>query len=122
MLMLAARNLLIEAVSFYSYYGRQQIYRLFDKGNVAIDRKTIARHIRIEIKKLFGVCKADNKLVLTRIMKQAEREFELSIKAIQVEAEQAAIDTVRRIMPASPRWAPEKKKNWLDKLIAWMAG
>ena len=26
LLLLAARNLLIEAVSFYSYYGKQQIY------------------------------------------------------------------------------------------------
>ncbi len=31
-MLLAARNLLIQVVSFYSYYGREQIYRVFEKS------------------------------------------------------------------------------------------
>lgn len=66
--LLAARNLLVQAASFYSYYGREQIYRIFENGQGRGGRTQIAGCIKDEIRKLFIACKADNKLVLTRMM------------------------------------------------------
>lgn len=119
MLLLAARNLLIEAVSFYSYYGKQQIYNAFKKNQGAIPRQVIARHVRDEIRKLFRACKAENRLVLRRVMANAEREFELSVKAIRTEAEHSAIRAVHLLMPPPPPPRSERPtllrrlRNWL---------
>jgi hypothetical protein len=66
--LLAAPSLLIETVSFYSYYGKQQIYNVFRRRQATISGRLIAHHVRLKIRKLFTACKTDNKLVLTRIM------------------------------------------------------
>jgi hypothetical protein len=72
-MLLAARNLLIQVVSFYSYYGRQQIYNVFKRNAVTVNQAAIAHHIRAEIRSLFKACKAENRLVLKRVMAHAER-------------------------------------------------
>ena len=61
--LLAARNLLIQAVSFYSYYGKQQIYTVFKRNHATVNRSMITHHIRAEIRKLFRACKTQNRLV-----------------------------------------------------------
>lgn len=53
LLLLAARNLLISVVSFYAYYGRQQIYNVVKKNQTALSRSAIAHYIRMEIRELF---------------------------------------------------------------------
>ena len=98
-LLLAGRNLLIDVISFYSYYGKQQIYNAFAGRGGASKAPVIAMHIRHEIRNLFKAVIADNKLVLTRIMKDVEREFELSVEAIQYEAEELAIEQVKVFLP-----------------------
>ena len=40
---------LIQVVSFYSYYGREQIYRVFEKNQSKANRARIASCIRKEI-------------------------------------------------------------------------
>lgn len=119
-LLLAARNLLIEVVSFYSYYGKHQIYQLFKHQQTA-DRQRIIVRIRNEIRKILRACKEDNKLVLTRIMAKEEEQLDLSIEAIQKEAEKGAVDAVIRIMPpVEPTPPPPPKKSWLKRLFGWM--
>ncbi len=94
MLLLAARNLLIQAVSFYSYYGKQQVYTVFKRNQGTVSRSVVTHHIRGEIKKLFRACTMNNKLVLKRVMNDAEREFEISVASIRTEAERSAIEVV----------------------------
>jgi len=109
-LLLAARNLLLDVISFYSYYGKQQIYNLFVKGGAPVKAQVITMHIRHKIRRLFKAVGADNKLVLTRVMKDAQREFELSVEAIQQEAELLAVEQVRIFMPREePAGKPERK-------------
>ena len=120
LLLLAARNLLIEVVSFYSYYGKSQIATLFRRGQASVSRHTITYHIREEIRKIFQACRNRNKLVLTRVMDHAEREFELSIEAIQREAENSAIKAVRLMLPEPPAPLPVAKKGWVIRVLSWL--
>lgn len=118
-LLLAGRNLLIEAVSFYSYYGRQRIYDLCQKAGTTVNTRAIADHIRHEIHKLFGACQADNRLVLRRIMRDAEREFEISAQAIEAEAVLTAVTAVKRMLPPAPK-LPPPRTGWFRRLLAWL--
>lgn len=120
-LLLAARNLLIEAVSFYSYYGRQQIYDLCQKAGATINTRAIADHIRHEIHKLFSACQTDNRLVLRRVMRDAEREFEISARAVEVEAIRSAVSAVKQMLPPAPK-PPPPRRSWLRRLLAWLRG
>jgi hypothetical protein len=121
-LLLAGRNLLIDVISFYSYYGKHQIYRLFAQGSTAVKPQVIVMHIRREIRKLFKAVTADNKLVLTRVMKDVEREFELSVEAIQVEAEQQAFEQVKVFLPREEPKKEIEKKSWLRRVVGWIGG
>ena len=94
-LLLADRNLVIDVLSFYSYYGKKQIYYAFTGRGGASNAPVIVMHFRHEIRNLFKVVIADNKLELMRIMKDVEREFELSVEAVQYEAEEFAIEQVK---------------------------
>lgn len=117
-LMLAARNLLIEVVSFYSYYGKHQIFSLFKRSGSTVSTQVIARRIRFEIHKLFTACKKDNKLVLTRVMENAERDFEVSISAIQHEAEQMAVEAVKVLIPEEVIEVRLPKRSLFRRLLA----
>ncbi len=121
-LLLAARNLLIEAVSFYSYYDKERIYNLVSKGNQTISNAVITHHIRKEILQLFTACKTDNKLVLKRIMKDAEKEFEISVEAIQAEAEQNAVEIVKQMLPRQEASKKVVKKSLFNKIMSWFKG
>lgn len=120
MMLLAARNLLIHVVSFYSYYGREQIYRVFEKNQSKAGRAQIAACIRSEVRSLFSACRANNKLVLTRLMENAEREFELSVESVQIEATNRAIVAVERLMPVQAPLPKPKPKGLLRKLATWL--
>ncbi len=117
-LLLAARNLIIEVVSFYSYYGKHQIYQLFKQGR-AVERHRITLRIRHEIRNILYRCKANNKLVLTRIMAKEEEQLDLSIEAIQREAEREALEAVIRIMPVELPPPPPRKRGWLQRVFGW---
>lgn len=119
-LLLAARNLLIQVISFYSYYGREQIYHVLGAHQGKSGRGQIASYIRDEIRMLFSVCKSNNKLVLTRVMDSAEREFELSIEAIQVEAANRAIVAVERLMPVKVVLPQRKPRGLIQRLSHWL--
>ncbi len=121
-LLLAARNLLIEVVSFFSYFGKHQIYSLFKKTGSTISTQAITARIRREIHKLFAACKRDNKLVLTRIMQNAERDFELSVEAIQQEAEHVAVEAVKILVPEETVAVKTPKKSLLRWLLSWFGG
>jgi len=120
LLLLAARNLLIEVVSFYSFYGKSQIATLFKRGQATVNRHAITYQIREEIRKIFQACRNRNKLVLTRVMDHAEREFELSVEAIQEEAENTAIRAVRMMLPEPPAPPPMPKRGWLKRVLSWL--
>ena len=59
----------------------------------------ITHHIRAEIRELFLACKKQNRLVLERIMNDAEREFEISVEPIRAEAERSTIETLVQLIP-----------------------
>ena len=118
-LLLAARNLLIDVVAFSAYYGKHQIYTLFQRGGSGVPPQVITARIRGEIRKLFAACARDNRLVLTRVMRDARREFELSVDAIEAEAEYSACEVVRRFMPAPEPEAPPPRGLWA-RLRAWL--
>lgn len=120
LLLLAARNLLIQAVSFYSYYGKQQIYTAFKRNRTAANRSMITHHIRSEIRKLFRACMTDNKLVLKRVMNDVEREFELSIDAIRDEAERSAVAAVSLLLPEPVEREPEPAQSLMARLSRWL--
>lgn len=120
-LLLAARNLLIEAVSFYSYYGRQQIYDLCQKAGATVNTRAIADHIRHEIHKLFSACQTDNRLVLRRVMRDAEREFEISARAIEAESIRSAVSAVKQMLPPVPK-PPPPRRSWLRRALSWLLG
>ena len=119
-MLLAARNLLIQVVSFYSYYGRQQIYNVFKRNAANVNQAAIAHHIRSEIRSLFRACKAENRLVLKRVMTHAEREFELSVESIREEAEAIAIAAVDRLLPRAPEPAPAPPPGFLQRVATWL--
>jgi hypothetical protein len=119
-LLLAARNLLIEVSSFYSYYGKEQIYTLFKRGGRTVSTQAVTSRIRGEIRRLFDACKRDNKLVLTRVMSDAEREFEISVDALQEEATRAAFEQVKVFMPQVGTVKTHPKKSLLRRLLGWM--
>ncbi|MGR8919758.1 MAG: hypothetical protein ACU85V_09065, partial [Gammaproteobacteria bacterium] len=119
-ILLAARNLLIQVVSFYAYYGREQIFRLFDTDQGKSGRAKVANYIRSEIKTLFSVCKANNKLVLTRVMDTTEREFEISVEALQFEATRQAIAEVTALVPVTPVIPPPRPRTLLSRLARWL--
>lgn len=119
-LLLAARNVLIEVVSFYAYYGKHQIYQLFKSGS-AVDKQRITLRIRNEIRKILRACKEDNKLVLTRVMAKEEESLDLSIGAIMKEAEASAVEAVIQIMPRKTPPPPPPRKRWYRRLWDWLA-
>ena len=119
-LLLAARNLLIQVVAFSSYYGKHQIYNLFQKGGSATSIAALSFRIRSEIRKLFAACMKNNKLVLTRVMEHTAREFEISVEAIQREAEVSAIEAVRRIIPPEVPKPVPVKRGWFKRLLGWL--
>ncbi len=119
-LLLAARNLLIQVVSFYAYYGREQIYQLFGSNPGKTGRNKVATYIKSEIKMLFSACKANNKLVLTRVMDTTEREFEISVEAIQNEAANHAIAEVGRMIPAKVHIPKLPSRGLLARLSGWL--
>jgi len=121
-MLLAARNLLIEVVAFYAYYGRQRIYELYRRNAGMLSSKVVTRHIRTEIHTLFGACQSSNKLILRRVMRDAEREFELSVAAIQAEAERSAVEAVRRLLPDETPPARPAPRGLLRRFIAWLRG
>lgn len=119
-LLLAARNLLIQAVAFYSYYGKQQIYTAFKRNRTAANRAVITHHIRSEIRKLFRACMTDNKLVLKRVMNDVEREFEISVDAIRNEAELSAVAAVSLLLPEPVDRAPEPDRSLMARISRWL--
>lgn len=118
--LLAARNLLIQVTSFFSYYGRQQIYNVFKRQAANVNQAAIAHHIRSEIRALFRACKAENRLVLKRVMAHAEREFELSVEAIREEAEAIAIAAVDRLLPKPPPVEAPPPPGFLRRVARWL--
>jgi hypothetical protein len=120
-MLLAARNLLIEVASFYSYYGKEQIYTLFRRGGQAVSTRAVTARIRGEIRRLFEACKRDNKLVLTRLMTSAERQFEISVEAIQEEATQVAMEQVKVFMPREEAPKAPPRPGLFRRLFGWLA-
>lgn len=121
LLLLAARNLLIDIVSFISYYGREQIAVLVRKYDAATARRIAANQVRTEIHKLLAACKSENRLILKRVMDNAERDFELSVEAIQLEAEADAVKIVVSLVPPDPpKEKEEQKASWFDKFKQWL--
>lgn len=121
MLLLAARNLLIQAVSFYSYYGKQQIYTVFKRKTATVNRSVITHHVRSEIKKLFQACMTKNTLVLKRVMRNVEREFEISVDSIRRAAERSAIEAVNRLIPeTSAPPPPPPPQTLLQRISGWL--
>lgn len=118
--LLAARNLLIQVTSFFSYYGRQQIYNVFKRQAANVNQAAIAHHIRSEIRALFRACKAENRLVLKRVMAHAEREFELSVESIREEAEAIAIAAVDRLLPKPPPVETPAPPGFLRRVARWL--
>ncbi len=118
-LLLAARNLIIEVAAFHSYYGKLQIYDLFRKtgGNVTV--QSVGARIRSEIRRLFDACKKDNKLVLTRVMEDAQREFEISVEVLQEEAARSAVEQVKMFMPKEELPSMEVKKTFFKRVLGW---
>ncbi|MGH8582569.1 MAG: hypothetical protein ACREWG_07210 [Gammaproteobacteria bacterium] len=121
LVLLAARSLIIEAVAFYSYYGKEQIYKLYKRSGGRLGNRTIAQQVRNEIRTLLSACQHQNKLILTRMTRDTEREFELSIEAIQREAVVTAVEAVRVLLPEKkPPVIPEKRRWWrraFDRLM-----
>lgn len=118
LLLLAGRNLLISVVSFYAYYGKQQIYNVVRKNATTLNRAAIMHYIRMEIRELFKACKSENRLVLRRVMATAERQFEISVEALRAEAERSAMNVVEQLLPtAAPAPAPVQK-TFLQRVIA----
>jgi len=121
-LLLAARNLLIDVVSFYSYYGKNQIYSVLQRGGSNVSSQAITARIRHEIRRLFDACKQDNRLVLTRVMSDAQREFEISVEAIQSEAEFFAVEAVKLLIPPGESAPPPPRRSLLRRLFGWLTG
>jgi hypothetical protein len=118
LLLLAARNMLISVVSFYAYYGKQQIYNVVKKNATVLNRPAIAHYIRMEIRELFKACKSENRLVLRRVMANAVRQFEISVDALRLEAETSAMTVVDSLLPASPPPPLPMQKTFLQRVIA----
>jgi len=121
-MLLAARNLLIDVVSFHSYYGKEQIYNLVTKGSGPMAVRVITQRIRNEVHKVFEACQADNKLVLTRVMQDAETRFELSVDAIESEAVDAAVEQVKVFLPREQAPVEPERKGFFRRLLDWLRG
>ena len=80
----------------------------------------VTTRIRGEIRRLFEACKRDNKLVLTRVMSNAEREFEISVDAIQEEATRVAVEQVKVFIPKQEAPPVEPRQSLLRRLFGWM--
>jgi hypothetical protein len=89
-----------------------------------VSTQAVTARIRSEIRRLFEACKRDNRLVLTRVMRDAEREFEISVEAIQEEAVSIAFEQVKVFMPKEerPREAPPKGflARVFSRTFGWM--
>lgn len=120
--LLAARNLLIQVMSFYAYYGREQIYHILGNDPGRSGRRRVAQRIKDEIHALFQACRKQNKLVLTRVMDNAEREFEISVEAIQNEAANRAIAEVERLLPPKPVVVPAPRPTMMQRFKLWLFG
>jgi hypothetical protein len=106
-------------LSIYNY-GKEQIYTLFKRSGGTVSSQMISRRIRGEIRGLFDACKRDNKLVLTRVMSDAERQFEISVDAIAEEATRVAFEQIKIFMPHAEVVKTRSKKNFMHKLFGWM--
>ena len=72
----------------------------------------IATHIHRELRNLFKAVIVENKLVLTRVMKDVERKFRAIGGSDQYEAEQLATAQVQVLLPRhDPVESPEKKTS-----------
>lgn len=119
-LLLAARNLLIQAASFYSYYGKQQIYTVFKRNQTTVNRSVITHHISSEIKQLFRACTMNNTLILKRIVNNAEREFEISLNSIRCAAERSAVEHVNRLFPEAATSPPPAPPTLIQRISDWL--
>jgi hypothetical protein len=104
---------------FIPNYGKQQIYTVFKRNNATVNRSMITHHIRSEIKKLFRACTTENRLVLKRVMNDAEREFEISVDSIHAEAERSAVAVVNQLIPEPPV-PPPPPKTPLQRISHWL--
>ena len=93
---------------------------MFRRGQATVSRATISHQIRGEIRKLFRACTTNNKLVLRRMMASAEREFEISVEAIQSAAEVRAIEVVNKLIPDEPPPPPPTPPTLLTRLKTWL--
>ncbi|MSR14843.1 MAG: hypothetical protein EXR86_09845 [Gammaproteobacteria bacterium] len=119
-LLLAGRNLLIRVVSFYAYYGRQQIYSTVKRNSASVNRAAIAHYIRTEIRGLFKACKTGNQLVLKRVMATAEQQFEISMEALRLEAEASALEAVESWLPQEPPPPIPTRPSWYQRVAHWL--
>jgi hypothetical protein len=115
--LLAARNLLVQVVAFYSYYGRHQIYNMLKRSGVSVSTRGVVSVIRREIAQVFAACQDDNRLMLRRVMRDAAQEFEMSVEAIQREAEVSAIEAVQAMAPTPRQTVPKKKRAWWRRFL-----
>ena len=60
--------------------------------------------------------------MLTRIMSDAQREFEISVDTIQSEAERHAVHAVRLLIPDETQAPPPPRKGLLRRLFGWLMG
>lgn len=121
-LLLAARNLLIDIISFHSYCGKEQIYHLIRRGGSTSNTQLITDHIRREVHKLFAACQVENRLILRRVMHNAAREFELSVQAVANEAVRSAVEQVWILAPRRRHPPAPVKKSMLTRLLSWLWG
>jgi len=115
--LLAARNLLIQVVAFYSYYGKTQIYKMLNRAGATQGTFGITTYVRREIRQIFEACQVKNRLVLRRVMQDAAQEFELSVSAIQRAAEETAVENVRRMMPSIATQPKLRIRSWWRRLL-----
>jgi hypothetical protein len=78
-------------------------------------------HIRPEIRRLLKAVGAHNKLVLTRVMKDVQRDFELSVEAIQQEAELLAVEQVKVFLPREEPTRRPERKGWLSRMFGFFS-
>ena len=115
--LLAARNLLVQVVAFYSYYGKNHIYKMLKRAGATQGSIGIASYIRKEVKQVFDACQSENRLVLRRVMREAAEEFELSVEALQRETIEAAVETVRRMLPTPAPIVNMRRRPWWKRFF-----
>ena len=84
---------------------------MLNQAGLARSTVGITKYVRHEHRQIFEACRVNNRLVLRRVMKDGAQEFELSVAAIQREAEQTAVESVRRMMPTIPPRPKVRKRS-----------